>query len=417
MKIKKDFLNRSYSDPNGVTSENLFNDETRTISEEINNIQGDNLTINNGILVTNAGTSNCNGFYVYAGILSGKPYYTNDNGYRLIWSGTRWELQQITPLLVFYYNDTTDDLSSPFYQLNWAETDGTLPVPTFSTSTNTQTIKNIDYIIDSDNQSIDGSDTPMSDANRELVTRDYLDINLQNNSHFTKTGTELEPSDTNVNIIKIDRNHNGYNQVTLENVNTGNGAGAVFEVHNSSTAYQDNMYMGIYSDNFWLSQLAGNGVLMTDQSLVIGTVDVTKSIDFLVGNSYSAPVVVAHLNQDGFHLDALQTTAVHPGSYYNLFVDASNGLIYASNTGAVGNTPQTDTYTLSNVDINTNGYVTLSQQITTDNHNSVNLNGSILFEGAGEDYTVDVGNNRIIFTASQIALLTVSDRLQVKYKY
>ena len=180
--------------------------------------------------------------------------------------------------------------------------------------------------------------------------------------------------------------------------------------------YQDNMYMGIYSDNFWLSQLAGNGVLMTDQNLVIGTVDVNSSIDFLVGNSYTNPVVVGHLNQDGFHLDALQTTTIHPTSYYNLFVNAATGLIYASNTGALGNTPQIDTFTINGTDI-TNGYLDLSQTPSADNHNSVNWNGSILFEGVSEDYTITSGPDRIVFTAAQILLLTSGDKIQVRYKY
>ena len=37
------------------------------------------------------------------------------------------------------------------------------------------TIKNIDYIIDDDLESIDGSDTPMSDPHRELVTRAFVE--------------------------------------------------------------------------------------------------------------------------------------------------------------------------------------------------------------------------------------------------
>ncbi len=55
------------------------------------------------------------------------------------------------------------------------------------------TIKEIDYIIDSDYESIDGSNTPMLDAHRELVTRDYVDNkNTQNRLYqFSFNGSDM----------------------------------------------------------------------------------------------------------------------------------------------------------------------------------------------------------------------------------
>ena len=44
------------------------------------------------------------------------------------------------------------------------------------------TIKEIDYIIDDDEESIDGSNTPMSNANRELITRAYVDSSISTNN-------------------------------------------------------------------------------------------------------------------------------------------------------------------------------------------------------------------------------------------
>ena len=65
------------------------------------------------------------------------------------------------------------------------------------------TINEIDYIIDSDEESIDGSDTPMSNPNRELVTRDYIDnqnVNAGNGLYkdvdVIKLGGSLEETTT-----------------------------------------------------------------------------------------------------------------------------------------------------------------------------------------------------------------------------
>jgi len=76
--------------------------------------------------------------------------------------------------------------------------------------------------------------------------------------------------------------------------------------------------------------------------------------------------------------------------------------------------PRTDVFTISNIDI-TNGYLQLSNVVNISNHISVNLNGSILFEGGSEDYTVETSTNRVIFTTVQLNALTINDRVQVKY--
>jgi hypothetical protein len=282
---------------------------------------------------------------------------------------------------------------------------------TIEAPANQLTIKNIDYIIDDTNHSIDGSNTPMANAHSELTTRAYVDNAVTANGVWTQTGTELKPTDPLVENILIDNNHNGYNIITLENVNTGNAAGGVFEAHKSNTAYQDNIYMGIYSDNFWLPDIAGKGVVFTDQDLVIGTVDNTKSINFLVGNSYSAPVVVGHLDQNGLYLDTIMTTSVHPTSYHNLFVNANTGLIYASSTGTTGNTPQTDRVLVTGSMVTSKTY-TLSQIYNLDKQIYVYQNGLLL-----EDvYEWTISSNVITFT-EVMTPLTAGDRIVVKYYY
>jgi len=609
MKISKDFVERSYSDYNAITAENIAHDETRSISEEAKSLKIDDITITSGIFISNAGESTCNGMYEYAGVLSGKPYYTFKN-YRLVWNASnyRWELQSVAPNNIYYYNDTSTDLSKPYYDLNWTVgASGTAPSPTLSESDKSVKIKEIDYIIDDTNQSIDGSNTPQNDAHRELATRAYIDNVIAtggfwisgssgnnsirtaanaatggdatgdysvaqgsntkatnfwataegtgtiasgegshaegentrangNGSHsegrsaiadgnashaegqatksqggashaegynttaqsnfshaegyntiaqntyqhsagmynvgtdsdtihetgigtsssnklnafeiykdgslvspentialinskgnraivtkeyvdssiissnlWTKTGTRLEPSDVLVDNIVIEKNHNGYNIITLENINTENGAGAVFEAHKSNTDYQDNIYVGIYSDNFWIPTLAGNGALFTDQNLVIGTVDDTKSINFLVGNSYTSPVVVGHLNQNGLYLDTIKITSTHPASYHNLFVDASSGLIYASSTGTTGDIPQTDRIVVDST-LESNKTFTLTRTHNVDRQIYVYQNGLLL----EDDYEWTLSSNTITFTESMTPL-TIGDRIVIKY--
>ncbi len=121
-------------------------------------------------------------------------------------------------------------------------------------------------------------------------------------------------------------------------------------------------------------------------------------------------------------VDYRKTTSTNqPDSgYIRIKADTSDILQYilddgtVHNFGATSSTKQIDTFTLTSTDIS-NGYLTLSQTIDTSEHIEVNMMGSILFEGALEDYTAT--GTTLTFTASQIALLEVGDRFQIKYYY
>lgn len=246
------------------------------------------------------------------------------------------------------------------------------------------------------------------------LTQTYSQANVQ----WQFTGTDrLQPINSAVEGIEIENNHNGYTWLTLKNTdNTGNGAGSVVELHKSNTAYHDNMYFGLYGDSYYIPFLASNGALMTDQNLVIGTVNNTKDIRFIIGDSYSSPVQVGKIDTNGLSLENLKSISANPSNFSNVMVNTDNGLLYANSNTIIGKTKQIDNFTLTNADI-TNGYLTLSQTINNSEENFVNYNGAILFEGAIEDYTIDIPNNRITFTASQLANLYVGAKFQVKYKY
>jgi len=85
---------------------------------------------------------------------------------------------------------TTIDFNAPSdFTFKFVKMDEYPPVKSFK-------IKEVDLIIDSDNESIDGSDTPMMNAGRELVTRDYVDTNIlagtTASNGLTKTGNDIQ---------------------------------------------------------------------------------------------------------------------------------------------------------------------------------------------------------------------------------
>jgi len=142
-------------------------------------------------------------------------------------------------------------------------------------------------------------------TDRSLIDKAYVDNAVAGagggSSEWTKTATSLSPSDTNVDTIKVQKNFNGYALTQLRNDDdAGNGAGAVLELKGSGADYTNNVYFGKYGASFWVPELAGNGALMTDQDLIIGSVDNTKKTRFVVGNSYVSMNVLAELDPTGF---------------------------------------------------------------------------------------------------------------------
>lgn len=392
MKIYEYFINKIYGDSNAVTAENLFYDETRTISDEIKSTNSDNLTIEvkNAIVISGAGTVTCNGIYDYAGILSGKPYYTFGN-YRIVWStpNFRWELQQITPNTVIYYNDTSDDLSKPYYDSNWTTDTGVNPVPSMVSSDRIIKLKNISLIIDDGGLSIDGTNTPMVDSHVELVTRAYVD------GTDAATRTFANGLWNDAGVVKL-----GSTPLTA-GITTLAGTNQDFNI----------MLDGSGTNNINLRWANGS----TNTGISINT----SFIQMYKGSGASYANIMLH-----------QTTGISITNNIN-----SEGIKYAADYSAgfiarslvdmewvenqinnAGTNKQIDTFILTGIDI-TNGYLDLSQTIDNNEHNSVSYNGAILFEDASEDYTVDTVNNRINFTASQTALLLIGQKIQVKYKY
>jgi len=98
-------------------------------------------------------------------------------------------------------------------------------------------------------------------------------------------------------------------------------------------------------------------------------------------------------------------------------VSDNAGGLWLEESGAGGSLLQKiETFIIDSVIIS-NGYLQLSENIESDNNHLINMNGLLLFEGSGEDFTIDASTNRIVFTNTQLSLLTISDKIQVTYKY
>jgi len=362
----------------------------------------------------------------YSGILSGKPYYTNGN-FRIIWDtgNFRWEIQDTSGGGVRYYNDSLIDLSKPYYQQNWQTSGASAPTPVLLESDKLYTIKNVDHIIDDDNESIDGSDTPMVDSHRELVTRAYTDSLFASNAHWNKVSNVLTPADPNVEAIEWERNFNGYTRCTMKNTDdTGNGAGAIIELKGSGANYTNNIYIGKYGNSFWLPFLAGNGAVMTDKNLVVGTVTDGQEYRIVTGGGYTDPTQIAYFDQNGLHIisnkaashpnifvEEMKVASGHSASHLSVFVDTASGQLYSEAVPTY--TPLTQTtekFTVTATDV-ANGYIDLTNTPNATEHLFVYLNGVYMDLDSAGDYTLS--SNRINF----IVNIEVDDKVIVKYSY
>lgn len=151
-------------------------------------------------------------------------------------------------------------------------------------------------------------------------------------SVWQQAANVLSPVDAAVYRVKITNNSastlTGFQAVNTNDVH--NYAGAVVEVKGSGPDYTNNMFFGKYSENFYVPSWAGNGVIATDQDLVlssVGATDVTNpnpdpQIVFQVGGGYTAPINRMTLNSSGLAF----STGVRIGSILDEddFVSNSN---------------------------------------------------------------------------------------------
>jgi len=138
-------------------------------------------------------------------------------------------------------------------------------------------------------------------TDRSLVDKEYVDTV---NVWYVDYGV-IKPKDATVHNLELNVDGNHYTQVKLVNTDdSGNGSGAIIELKGSGADYSNNMYIGKYGASFWIPELTDNGAVMTDKSLVVGTVDNTRRIDFIIGDSYTNINIISHMTNEGLHYNA-----------------------------------------------------------------------------------------------------------------
>ena len=212
-------------------------------------------------------------------------------------------------------------------------------------------IKNIDYIIDDDGKSVDESDTPATDAHRELVTRAYVDSNLSDSQlwdeHSSPTGygNELTPKNNGVKRITLTDSGYGVNEIYVENANsTDNYTGATITLTADSGNYTNQTFISHYGPNFYLSHLANRGSIYTDSSMYIGAYNSTDRqgqpafVAFVVGDDWNNQKEIFRLTANGLEMplaekkifyEAGKTLQSHPNNFTQIFENADTGEFYA----------------------------------------------------------------------------------------
>jgi len=249
-------------------------------------------------------------------------------------------------------------------------------------------------------------DIPKKPSNNDIIHYDdtlgMWVLTQQNEVIWKKINNRLEPESSLVDELHI-KNHTPHGtKITLENSNVNTHA--LIEFKNTIVDDVDNALVGIYNSNNSVGSLADKMVLISDKDIVIGSVDTVKDIEFVNGNSYATPNFIGKLNSSGLYLDSLQTQQSHPISKLNLFVDTSDGKIYASGVGTNNTLEET---ILTNTDI-TNGYIDLINSPTF--INGVYINGS--FQNT-TFYTILTNRLTFVDTTDLLA----NDTLDVNYNY
>jgi hypothetical protein len=100
-------------------------------------------------------------------------------------------------------------------------------------------------------------------------------------------GSRLKPADTASNGFHFRKSINGSIGYVAYNSNTGNGAVATNGVGIDSTDdYTNNTYIAHFGTGYYVTQLAGQGALISTKTLFVGAVGI-GDIDFVTGADYS----------------------------------------------------------------------------------------------------------------------------------
>ena len=77
------------------------------------------------MIVSGAGSSECNGTYVETSVYNDKPSYSKGVEEEIYWDGTRWRIYNGG---IYYYS--TENVATPDLVVTWQKQFGVLPLPT-----------------------------------------------------------------------------------------------------------------------------------------------------------------------------------------------------------------------------------------------------------------------------------------------
>lgn len=198
-------------------------------------------------------------------------------------------------------------------------------------------------------------------------------------------GLRLKPIDPNVNGFNFKKNTNTV--IGYRAINTGTGNAAVSSIGtgiNPTDNYKDLTYVCHFGPAYYVSKFAGNGALLTDRDLFIGSYGDNKSVDFVLGNGFTNTqskfkidnANISSLSYPSTRNDASITTPVN-----FIYTDANGKFLSAPISSIINSVPNVNIYNsdgslISNRFLNTNHYnlkmgdVEKYVNINPDNYNS-----------------------------------------------
>jgi hypothetical protein len=160
-------------------------------------------------------------------------------------------------------------------------------------------------------------------------------------------GTRLRPTDPLINGFQIKKSVNGDIGYTAINTDTtGNGSTASMGVGINTDPYSENTYISQFGLSYYIPKFRGNGALLSDTQLFIGTYGVNKSIDFITGNDFSNTFSRFNINSTDLSSllypntrnNAIGTNAVTPINF--LYTDSNGRFLSAPLSSIINTTPQ-----------------------------------------------------------------------------
>ena len=168
------------------------------------------------------------------------------------------------------------------------------------------------------------------------------DVDLSEISLWQESSGIISPKNSEDRLVQITFNETGLTGFkTVNTENASNYAGSVFNAQGSGLDFTNNIFMGKYSENYYVTSWQGNGVMATDQDLILVSAgnhswlppgpngfNPNPRILFQVGGGYYTPVDRMVLDDVGLGIGInAPTDKLHVAGSFRLtgaFKDSNN---------------------------------------------------------------------------------------------